>query len=278
MVTPSHPRPATWTRPVIAQLVAVALVLVAGVVSAGALQRDDEEQVLSVAAVNASAVAQKTYRTTFTMELDGSGLHVESTGETVIDVERKLASGSFQVPGGGRMEFRQVGDQSYFTMPSGSLAPGGKRWVSLASPGSADAVPGMGFGTQDPLKFLEMLAGSDSVEPEGEETVNGTRTTHYSVPFDGDRITAMADGSTTMSLPPGAAGQLRDGQVDLWVDDQDVPRRMRMTMDIGQMSMRVTFEFLDYGEPVEVTAPPAAEVHVLTDRRQLGQLHTGGFG
>jgi hypothetical protein len=51
---------------------------------------------------------------------------------------------------------------------------------------------------------------------------------------------------------------------ELWVDEQYQPRRAELTM--GEVDTRITYT--DYGKPVNVVVPPAAETMDLAELRK----------
>ena len=253
----------------IAHLASVLVVLVAGVVGAVTVRPPTDDVLRTVSAASASATAAGTFRSTFTFDVEGSGLNVSSRGEMFVDTVRKVQTGSFSAPGIGRLEFVQIGDTAYLKVPKGRAAPGGQHWYGLTSPGGAAAV-----GSQDPLAFLRALSGSDEVSSAGSETVNGVETTRYEVDLD---VQALADASAKnggTALPPGAVDAIEDATAEVWIDDAGLPRRMRMAMSAQNLDFRFAFEFLDYGGVVTATAPPASDVLMVSSPSQL----TGLFG
>ena len=265
-------RTRTWTPLLLGHLATVLAVLVAGVVGAAVLpQKDDEDVLQTISAVGASATAEKTFRSTFAFEVKGQGISISSTGEAVQDVERRLVAGSFTVPGAGRMELRQVGDVVYVRIP-GKPAPGGQSWFAMTTPAGAAAV-----GGQDPLAMLKALSGSEEVDEVGTETVNGIATTHYEVDLDLTAIGELSAQNGGTSLPPGAADAIDEATADIWIDELDLPRRMQMRLEGQGMDFLFSLDFLDYGKPVEVVAPPASDVLKVGSPAELGGLFSGSI-
>jgi hypothetical protein len=49
--------------------------------------------------------------------------------------------------------------------------------------------------------------------------------------------------------------------VDVWLDDQGLPRRMSESFSFDKtMTMRLTMDLYDFGAPVQVTPPPTSQV------------------
>lgn len=264
-------RTRTWTPLLLAHLATVLAVLLAGVVGAAVVpaSADDEDVLQAITAASETATAERTFRATFTMEIQGTGVSITSSGEILQDVERKVQVGSFTLPGLGRMEFRQVGDVMYMKLP-GKPAPGGQTWFGLTAPGGAAAI-----GAQDPLSMLKALGGSDGVDEVGTEEVNGVQTTHYEVDLDMAAVSELSAKNGGGALPPGAADALDAATAEIWIDGDDLPRRMVMRFGGGGITFRFASDFLDYGKPVEVTAPPASDVMRIGSPAELGGLMAG---
>jgi hypothetical protein len=265
-------RQRTWTPLVLTQLLVVLAVLAAGIVGAVVVRSDDGDDALKVvSAPRSSAAAEKTFRSTFSVGIEGAGLNITSTGELFVDLARSLQAGHVQLPGAGTLELRQVGDRSYVRVPPGHPQAGGKHWFGFTATAGASAL-----GSQDPLEFLRLLGGAEDVREVGEEEVNGVATTHYAVDVDAKTLRDLAAQSPgAAGLPAGAVQQIKDLTTDLWVDAEGLPRRVRVETAVQQIKARMSFEFLDYGKPVDVTAPPADDVLDIGGTQQLGQLLQG---
>jgi hypothetical protein len=84
------------------------------------------------------------------------------------------------------------------------------------------------------------------VDKLGSEEIRGVTTTHYRAHLD----------KTKAGL-----GILKDepGVVDAWIDDQGLPRRIRVPFG-GENEAAGVFDLFDFGVPVDVEAPPANEI------------------
>ena len=98
-----------------------------------------------------------------------------------------------------------------------------------------------------------------AVESQGEETVAGETTCHYTLQVD----TAAAMATMGGRLPKGMPDTIT---YDMWLDDSDLMRRIEF--DLGAMmgaqgsgdsgGMVMTMD--DWGKPVTVKAPPAKDL------------------
>jgi hypothetical protein len=269
---PEPPPRRTWTPMLLTQLLVILAVLVAGVTGAALRGKDDGKDVLSVVqAASTTAAAQKTMRATYEFRLSGSGLDVKSGGSMLTDLARKVAAGTVSSPGIGEIEVRSVDGVSYMQLPGDRTDAAGHHWVAYRV-----MKPGAVVGAQDPLTMLKLISDAKGVEDVGDAKVNGVETTHYRVHIDPARFEdAVADSGTNITIPPGTFDQLKDAVSEVWIDDDNLPRRMAMSFQIQQAKMSMRFDFLDYGEPVDVTAPDSSDVTEVGSPLELGRLLSG---
>ncbi len=112
-------------------------------------------------------------------------------------------------------------------------------------------------GLMDPSKQLErQMSAITKVVYVGEEEVSGVKTKHYTATMDGEAAVKMSGQSLPSSVTLGKAIPM-----NLWLDEQNRPRKLAMDMTIGEKdSMKMVGTMSKFGEPVTVTAPPASEV------------------
>jgi hypothetical protein len=88
------------------------------------------------------------------------------------------------------------------------------------------------------------------VEYVGTDTVDGEKLTEYKVTVDTDAVAGTLGGvADSEDLPKTVTYQL-------YVDNDHLMRRIDMTVSEQKVSMKIT----DWGEPVEIEAPPASKV------------------
>ena len=177
-----------------------------------------------------------------------------------------------------KLEMRMDGTVAYMRLPFlASELPDGKEWV-LLDLAKAAQLRGMDFGDMqsfakgsDPRQTLDYLRSiSGELTNLGTEEVRGVPTTHYFAAVDWQKALARA------ARDSGQAGVLAQLQnmpaavasvpVDVWVDADNLVRRMKMAFSFGtagqseQAKASIDMELFDYGRPVTVEAPPAADV------------------
>lgn len=169
------------------------------------------------------------------------------------------------------LEVRAVDGTSYVRVPGLEAQQPGKRWLrvdpmaSAAPQGPADAL-----AQQDPLAMVRLLESAADFEEAGDGEVRGDPVTLHRGVLNLAELTEVEE--------PDAAGPLRDmglAQVpaEVAIDDDGLLRRVAFTLDLaaiaaasggmtpgGPAEATFTVELFDFGTPVEVEAPPAAEV------------------
>lgn len=159
----------------------------------------------------------------------------------------------------GQMPMEIVFKDQAIYLKSSAMPVGGK-WI-VAREGGTDALS---------KQMAPMFAQIKQMRPDqqvtnyavadqkvvGQETVDGVATTHYT--------SSPSAAAITKSLSPSLAAtlsgkDLTDIKVDLWVDAQDHPRKVVSSMKLKGQPIETTLELSKFGEPVTITAPPAAQ-------------------
>lgn len=105
----------------------------------------------------------------------------------------------------------------------------------------------------DPAKQMELFKEAvTSFEQEGDsKTIDGVEAVRYAVKVDTSKVADFQD------LPAGATSQLPDTlDYTLYVGPDDLLRRMEF--DIA--GVKAKMDFSEWGEPVDIKAPPADEI------------------
>jgi hypothetical protein len=106
-------------------------------------------------------------------------------------------------------------------------------------------MPGPGGTTPDRL-LDDLNEASTKVETLGSEEIRGVTTTHYRAQLDKKKL--------------GIAGNSNEpGVVEAWIDEQGLPRRIRIPNDSENDSADVV-DLFDFGVAVDVEAPPADDI------------------
>ncbi|MFN8223525.1 MAG: hypothetical protein U0R50_09835 [Gaiellales bacterium] len=184
----------------------------------------------------------------------------------------------FDDPDNWKLSAVQDGNVMYMRFPLLDPRLGGKHWVRVDLDALAGASGGTlgqfgAYGASDPratLKLLEAVSGS--IEPLGGESIRGTETSHYVAMVDPTKLAALAaENGASRDLLSGMTqsfAQLGLGVVPLhvWIDAEQ--RLRKLTMEISPatdsamsgVKASVAFELYDYGAPVSIELPAAADV------------------
>ncbi|TYB48648.1 LppX_LprAFG lipoprotein [Actinomadura chibensis] len=233
------------------------------------------------------------FKAELSMRVSGSGAgDVTATGNmqyrTKPDLAYSMNFDTMTVGGKstGGMQQVLVGRTMYMKMPMLSQlggATGAKPWIKI-SLDDLGKKSGMNFDQllkqsqqMDPVQNTKMLTASKDAREVGKETVDGVETTHYTGTYRVEDAIAKlpADSQETFRKNLGTTG-LDAMNFDLWVDGQQLPRKMALKSKQGaQSAMDLTMTYRDFGKPVQISAPPESEV---TDFGQLLNGLGGGGG
>ena len=169
---------------------------------------------------------------------------------------------------GSTAQFVLADKVMYLKLPflSGML-PGGKQWMKLDLAAAAkQAGTSLGsFGQVDPQQWLQQLLASSDTQKLGTDTVQGEQMTHYRTTIDPSKASAKLPASQRAAVSKALKQiGMSTVPVDVWVDGKGLLRRESVSLTFGQAlqsaTMKMTFDLHDFGEPVDVEVPPAAQV------------------
>ncbi|MCD6020392.1 MAG: hypothetical protein K0R20_102 [Actinomycetia bacterium] len=238
------------------------------------------------------------YHQELRMSMSAEGQSFSITADADVDNATKQAAMTMDLGMmGGEMEMVMDDGVLYMRSPAFEGAP--TPWVSFdpskMDPAAAAQFGGFGAGTTDPSAYAGLFAGVFDVKASGEADIDGIATTRYTGTIDLQKVLEGfaevvgedADAKTTEQLE-AAVEQFEalgiDGKIpfQIWIDDQDLPRRQRITMDFGDLvpgtgdaQVEMTVDYSAFGEPVDVELPKASEVtdvtKMLTDAGAAGE-------
>ena len=182
-------------------------------------------------------------------------------------------------PDDWKLEVVLDGKVAYIKVPAfaADTVPGGKSWVkgdleALAQAGGGSGLDVGSFGASDPrdvLKALEAVAGD--LELVGRDSQRGVDTTHYRATLDLRSLLETTVGKEAAGMLGGLDQMLEQSglstiPLDVWVDDEQLLRRLDMDFSMtppgqqGTLEASMSFELYDYGEPLFIELPPADDV------------------
>ncbi|MFF5520703.1 LolA-like protein [Streptomyces coeruleorubidus] len=255
-----------------------ALLLAAGAVGCGSEQSPEMTPAAAVAkaAKNTEDITSLRYRMSGTVPESG-----QVKGEASMRLKPTIAmSMKMTAPdqGAEAVEIRLV-DKAMYIGGGAEMAKemDGKTWMKFDLSGSdagkeLDQLGSANQAEQNPAAESTFLTGAKDVKKVGSEKVEGVETTHYTGTVTLKELRAsLKDGKAdTRAQREKSIKQYEKLGVDkltmdMWVDGDDHTKQFRMkgAADKGPLDMTITF--LDYNEPVNVTAPPAKDVADLAD-------------
>lgn len=229
----------------------------------------------------------------FTMRGDGVFGYSPARGRMTVD-PGKLDELSGGAVGTGRLEFVFDGLVYYMRIPEGltELAGAGHKWLKVDLEEAGGETGGVDLGAlqqanQNPAQLMQFLRGTSAdIEELGEEKVRGVETTHYraTVDFDAaaERTADIGELSDEMRDQVRAEIERMKKQtgletlpVDVWLDEDDLVRRIRMDftfpLEGEEVGVEVTMDLFDFGVDVDVAPPPAEQTVDITElTRQEG--------
>lgn len=171
--------------------------------------------------------------------MNGEGDVSYAGDSTAMQMEMTLPTGKALV--------RLVDGVMYLAMPG--MTPEGK-FLKLDTKDPNSPFGDLGGVLQgDPLSSFDAFdAGLEEATYVGAEDVDGEQLDHYVLTVDAKKA-AEAQGSQV----PSGTGTVT---YDLWIDDQDLMRRLEFGNGMTGMTMTLS----DWGKPVTVEAPPASAI------------------
>jgi hypothetical protein len=241
------------------------------------------------AAVTRTAGQTARIATTTTMQMQSMSVSFTETG--VFDFARSRGMVTMQNPVSITEIF--IPPKTYVRFPGGAGGPPlphGKSWIAVdtgAPAGLGSSLLGPFGGGTDPADLLASLTAiSSSVTRLGTSAIRGVAVTAFRVNIDPAKAAARVPRweragflEFTRTLGPGAI------PVDVWVDGQNLVRRVSLSLHLpggtgapaGAHIVQAT-DFYDFGVPVRVSAPPAAQIASISPFIKGGPPGSAGLG
>ncbi|MEV8318854.1 hypothetical protein AB0Q95_32315 [Streptomyces sp. NPDC059900] len=198
------------------------------------------------------------------------------TGEVEATLTGGTAADQMEQLGQSTIEYRYLPDAYYANMGDKFASQsGGKHWIeydyaTLAEMGGA---AGEAFKDQmqntTPNQSVKMLLASGDVKRVGEETVRGTKTTHYAgkvdvADFTGKNTDLDAGQMAELEKQFKQAGMSTE-TIDIWVNGDDLLVKKTEKADMKTGSFSQTVYYSDYGTEVSAEKPPASDTMSFKD-------------
>jgi hypothetical protein len=230
-----------------------------------------------VADVMNKANAASTVKITGTVTSSATG-KMQISGQEQFGASPELSM-STQIDGQNISEVL-IGETFYMNYAELAGALGGKQWAELdlskinGSLGSLSSLV-QSAKSYDPVTGIEALVASGKVVKDGSATVDGQQTTRYGGTFTAAELAQLTTTDSQLKLTASqeaevkqlfAAGGLSSESIDVWVASNGLPvEEQSVTKADGQSVTSVMF-MSDWGQPVQIGAPPASEVYNMTNQ------------
>jgi LppX_LprAFG lipoprotein len=202
--------------------------------------------------VKAGLEASTTAKLTMHIDMGGQAIEGEGAVDRSTTPPNVVMNMKSPALGGQAIELRLVDKVLYMNM--GQMT--NNKFVSYDLSDKNNLPPGMDqlTSTLNPLAAFDSLEeGVQSVVLVGDEEVNGEQLAHYKVTVDSSKLDQLKQLPTQADLPKTVT-------YDIWLDDQNRIRKITMSTDMDSAPMTSEVEFSNWGEPVDIAAPPASEV------------------
>jgi hypothetical protein len=171
----------------------------------------------------------------------------------------------------GLMEVRQIGETTYMSWPFFQFLGVQTPWISMPTDESDSATAGFAAATPgNPADFLASFENTNAtIEELGRETVRGVETTHFLATFDTETLLAEATPEEIAEMQAQGPIPFDELPMEIWIGDDGLV--YRYVIDLAAESfeasegqgferMRMVFEMFDWGQDINLEAPPADQV------------------
>jgi hypothetical protein len=233
--------------------------------------------------------------------VNGKPESVPISANGVIDFAHKATDLNESMAGAAKdaTETRYLNGMLYQRIPSQAAGlTGGKQWIAMdlnqiaakqGDSGLAQLLASAPSNPSDMLMYLTAVEGQ--VKTVGQDTVDGTQTTHYAATIDLDKVATLDPGAASATKQLEQELGTKTLPIQLWVDQQNRVRRISMDeniahpvpgsstsggvstsgtngteTNIGSVHVTFTATLSDYGAPVNIVAPPADQTDNLTSK------------
>ncbi|MBT2409574.1 hypothetical protein J7I94_03195 [Streptomyces sp. ISL-12] len=263
-----------------------ALVLAGGAVGCGAEKDGAAERTVHqvITAAYEKTAEAKSAKIEMTMSMPtAAGGDMTMSGvmgwdPTVMDMTMK--GSAFAAAGANAPDqMRMIWQDNVMYMDMGAEAAkdmGGKRWMKFDLAAVAEASGDEALAkqmtsslenvNQNPAEQLAMMLESPSLKHVGTEKIGGVEADHYKGML---TVKEMMESNESLDvLEPAERKQLLDNieksgvkgyDTEVWVDENDLPVRMDVTIESPEGDIDTSMKFSDYGAKAEVEVPPASE-------------------
>lgn len=198
----------------------------------------------------------------FDMKMTAAGMDISAEGQIDYQADPPEMEISMTMPMLGQDPIKMVMVDGKAYMNMGALTDGKFIEADADDPNSPLGDTSELTDSMDPMKtFGDFEDGLTKVVYVGEESVGGDDTEHYTLSVDTTKLSGQFS-----DLASSGAEIPEELEYDMWLDGDNNIRKL--TFDLGEMAA-VEMTTSDWGESVDIEAPPASEI---TDMPAFGDL------
>jgi hypothetical protein len=173
----------------------------------------------------------------------------------------------------GKMEMVIVDKAFYMKMPTTLAGQGGlsagKPWIKISADGTDPLSKTLGpllenMGQSfDVSKTMDQIKNAGQITKSAKETLDGQDTTHYWVTIDMLKAAQTQTDPALKKAAEDAAAKsgVKSMDMEIWVNTDNLPVQIVMaTPAVQGQTMNMKMKYLDWGQPVDITAPPADQI------------------
>lgn len=244
----------------------------------------DAARVLAAAPGKVKSASSSKFKLTISVDSDqlankleipaeGEWDYAKKAGRMTMDYGAVLSAAG--ASGSGTMDILALGNVYYMKFPLLSKSVGANTpWIKfdIATLDSISGIDTSSLKTAnqgDPSQTLVYLKAAGSVESQGTEAIGGVDTTKYHAVVDLDKVPDAAPPAQRAAIRTSTKNLentygITELPLDVWIDDQGLPRRMTYTISVNTQGQNVitslSMDLSGYGVDVNVTPPPASQV------------------
>lgn len=211
-----------------------------------------------------------------TMKADGSAEYAGENTKMAMNMNMDMSGmpGAAGSQGKLSMEMVLIDKTIYMKLPEGMGGSAEKPWMKMPidSMGAAGGQFKQSMEFSDPAKTLEMIQENGKIESTEQTTVDGAPATKYKVNLDAKKLFEKVGNG--QSMPAGV--NIDSLPMDVYLNAENLP--VMIEMDLGQLMKdvaeqtgqplpagmengKMTAKYTNWGEPVDIKAPPADQVN-----------------
>jgi hypothetical protein len=181
-----------------------------------------------------------------TMAMDAAGQKIAITGDTKVDASNPAMKMNMDMGASMKLDMVLV-DKKVYIKGFPGLAAG--KWAVIDSSSTLGKQLSTSLDQADPSKMYDQFgAAVKDVRFVGEDTVDGEKTWKYDLTLDTTAMQAKLPAAQKAKMPATIT-------YTAWLDEKNQLRKVTFDLSGVKAEMRMS----KYGEPVDITAPPAGD-------------------